>query len=66
MLTIACQNCEENWLEKDICYVIGCVNKKLQSIWFVYGDCYCANSEVYSKIKNQITKSIEEIEIDLT
>ena len=66
MLTDACKNCEDNWLEKDICYAIGCFNNKSQSIWFVYGDCYCAKPEVYAKIKNQITKSIEEIEIALT
>ena len=44
MITIACKNCEEDWQEKDMCYVIGLVdkNQSIRSLCFIYGDCYCA------------------------
>lgn len=58
----ACKNCE-NWKEKDIIYAIGSVKKKeLLYLWFVYGDCYCADKEIYERIKTTITKGIDEIE----
>lgn len=68
MITTACKNCEDNWQEKDICYVIGCVNKKqsIRSLWFIYGDCYCAKPEIYTKIKDKITHSIQELGIELS
>jgi hypothetical protein len=67
MITTACKNCEEGWIEKDICYIIGCVDSKqnIRSIWFVYGDCYCANPEIYTRIKDKITNSIQELGIEL-
>jgi hypothetical protein len=68
MITDACKNCEEGWIEKDICYVIGCVekSKKIKSLWFVYGDCYCAKPETYFRIKNKITNSIQDLGIELS
>jgi len=65
-VTKACKACESpnTWREKDIIYVFGVVpkkSKKLQSIWFVYGDCYAADREVYEGISNKIFKGIQEI-----
>jgi len=61
MITQACRDCE-NWREKDIVYIIGVLGKnKLHSIWFVYGDCYAANKEVYERIKNKISQGINEM-----
>jgi hypothetical protein len=68
MITIACKNCETDWIEKDICYIIGCVDKseQIKSLWFVYGDCYCAMPEVYTRVKDKITNSIQELGIELS
>lgn len=64
----ACQNCEANWQEKDICYIVGCLDKKtkvIRGIWFAYGDCYCANPEIYTQIKDTMTNNIQNIGIEL-
>ena len=58
MITTACRNCEENWTVKDMLYVIGNVPKNtnsLKSLYFVYGNCFCADKEVYERIKNTIS-----------
>ena len=64
MITTACRNCEENWTVKDMLYVIGNVPKNtncLKSLWLVYGDCFCADKEVYERIKNTISTGITTI-----
>lgn len=64
MITIACRNCEPNWTVKDMLYVIGNVPKNtnnLKSLWFVYGDCFCADKEVYERIKDTISTGITTI-----
>jgi hypothetical protein len=64
MITTACRNCESNWTVKDMLYVIGNVPKNinsLKSLWFVYGDCFCADKEVYERIKDTISTSITTI-----
>lgn len=54
----ACRECE-NWVEKDLIYAIGYVKtKQLRSLWMVYGDCYAADDETYTKIENNIKDSI--------
>ena len=58
MITKACRECEE-WTEKDLLYAVGCVNKqKLSLLWFVYGDCYAADREVYQNMKQKIIAGI--------
>jgi len=66
MLTNDCKNCEENWLEKDICYIIGHIdkNEQIKSLWFVYGNCYAANPKTYSRIKDAITENIKDLPIE--
>ena len=64
MITTACRTCEPNWTVKDMLYIIGNVPKNtnsLKSLWFVYGDCFCANNEVYERIKDTISKGITTI-----
>jgi len=61
-ITEACRNCER-WKEKDIIYVVGVTTDvSLRHLWFVYGDCYAASPEVYSRITNTISTGINTIE----
>ena len=61
MLTKACKECED-WDEKDIIYTIGYTNdSKLNSLWMVYGDCFCASKETYERIKDTISDGINSI-----
>ena len=58
MITKACRECEK-WTEKDLLYAVGCVNKqKLSLLWFVYGDCYAADREVYQNMKQKIIAGV--------
>lgn len=64
MITTACRTCEENWVVKDMLYAIGNVPKNtntLKSLWFVYGDCFCADKEIYERIKDTISNGITSI-----
>ncbi|AXX85707.1 NgoPII family restriction endonuclease [Aliarcobacter skirrowii] len=64
MITTACRYCEPNWIIKDMLYVIGNVPKNtnsLKSLWFVYGDCFSADKEVYERIKDTISTGITSI-----
>lgn len=61
MITTACRNCEP-WDVKDILYAVGYTNQAaLKSLWLVYGDCFCADKEVYERIKNTISDGIATI-----
>ncbi|MBS4068277.1 MAG: NgoPII family restriction endonuclease [Sulfurimonas sp.] len=63
MITTACRSCEE-WSEKDMLYAIGNVPKntnQLKSLWLVYGDCFCADKEIYERIKDTISNGITSI-----
>lgn len=61
MITINCKSCE-NWLIKDLLYVIGNTDdSNLKELWFVYGDCYAANKEIYERIKNTIVNGLYSI-----
>lgn len=56
------KNGEPPWTEKDILYIIGHTEKsKIKSLWFVYGDCFCADAGIYEKIKKTISSGITEI-----
>lgn len=60
-ITSACRACED-WQEKDIIYAIGSVSKDtLVSLWMVYGDCYCADKEVYERVRNTISSGVNGI-----
>src|SRR3989344_7082463 len=61
MITAECRSCED-WTEKDLIYVVGAVNNSiLKNLWFIYGDCYAANKEIYEKIKNKISSGVNDI-----
>lgn len=63
MISKACKEAED-WIEKDIIYAVGIVDKKnnnLKHLCMVYGKDYCASDECYSRIKNTIKNGVEEI-----
>ncbi len=61
MLAKACRECED-WDVKDIIYTIGYTSdSKLNSLWMVYGDCFCASKETYERIKDTISDGINSI-----
>ncbi|MEI6222875.1 MAG: NgoPII family restriction endonuclease [bacterium] len=61
MITSECKNCE-NWKEKDLLYIIGVTkNNTLKSLWFIYGDCYAANSEIYERVRKKISSGLQEL-----
>lgn len=60
--------CEEGgWTEKDMLYVVGIVPKDtIKRLWFVYGDCFCADRHFYENVKNKIDEDSQNIDgIDL-
>lgn len=58
MINKNCRNCEQ-WDSKDILYVIGhTTDKAIQELWFVYGDCFAADKEIYENTKNKIIESL--------
>lgn len=61
MITEGCRNAENgNWVEKDLLYIVGSVkNKKLKSMFMVYGIDYAATEETYLRIKRTIKEGIE-------
>ncbi|MBI0098546.1 MULTISPECIES: NgoPII family restriction endonuclease [Snodgrassella] len=70
MLATACVSCED-WVEKDIIYAIGQINKQniLNSLCFVYGIDYADNLETYERIKLKIKEgilTIDEVEFSET
>lgn len=61
MISKACRS-SENWIEKDIIYIVGVVIKnRLKSMSMVYGVDFCASEECYIKIKDTIKKGVESI-----
>lgn len=62
-ITHECRNCEkESWIEKDIIYVVWVApNSKLKTLWFVYGDCYAADKNIYQRVADKISNGISEI-----
>jgi len=61
LITKACRECED-WEIKDIIYSVGLIQeKKLKLLWFVYGDCYAADREVYERISNKISAGLNEL-----
>src|SRR3989344_2140784 len=60
----SCRDCDGgNWSKKDIIYVIGSViESKIKTLWFVYGDCYSADREVYEKTLKSISTKVHEID----
>lgn len=54
----ACRDCED-WTKKDMLYAVGVVNdRSIQNLWFVYGDLYAADREVYSRVSDAISGGV--------
>lgn len=54
----------EDWSEKDVLYVVGNIDKtskKLRSMWWIYGDCFCADASVYTSLSAKISDALHEI-----
>lgn len=66
MISAECRSAED-WIEKDIIYAVGVVNKKdhqtLKSLCMVYGMDYCASKNHYEIIKVKIESGVKEIPI---
>lgn len=61
-ITDACRDCED-WTTKDIIYAIGVTSDhNLKHLWLVYGDCYAASREIYTRIGKTIKEGVKEIE----
>jgi hypothetical protein len=60
----SCRECDGgNWLKKDIIYAVGSVKESnIKVLWFVYGDCYAADREVYEKTFTSISNKVREID----
>jgi len=59
-----CKTCEY-WKEKDFIYAVGHVPKgtnTLNSLWFIYGDLYAADEDVYLSLKETLTENFEQIQ----
>lgn len=60
-----CRECEDEfggWSKKDMIYAVGNVKSNvLHSLWFVYGDCYCADKSYYERISNTIRDGVANI-----
>jgi hypothetical protein len=62
MISSDCRNCEA-WTEKDLVYAIGVTaHQKLKLLWLIYGDCYAASQDYYTRIKKTIATGISTIE----
>lgn len=61
MISKACKECED-WIEKDMIYAVGIVEKNnLKHLCMVYGLDYCADNNIYERIKNTIKTGVENI-----
>jgi len=61
-ITAECRNCERNWKEKDIFYVVGSVkNNIIKYLFFVQGKCYAADHFVYKNLHAPLKKEISSV-----
>ena len=63
LLTQECKNCEPDWVEKDLIYIVGVVpkNQPLHSLCMVYGVDYAANHQIYERVRHTIATGIQHI-----
>lgn len=65
MITSICKNCESNWVEKDMLYVVGNIDdNSLKVLTLVYGDCYAASREIYERIKNSVSDGLKNLDLE--
>ncbi|MCI6669012.1 MAG: NgoPII family restriction endonuclease [Romboutsia timonensis] len=65
LISDACKTCENEfggWTKKRMIYAVGNVMRdKLRVLWLVDGACYCADDNVYKKIKINMQEGINSI-----
>lgn len=58
MITSECKNCEE-WTSKDLLYIVGNIKEnEIVTLFFIYGDCYAADKEIYEDIRSKVVENI--------
>lgn len=58
MITSECKNCEE-WTSKDLLYIVGNIKEnEIVTLFFIYGDCYAADKEIYEDIRSKVIENI--------
>jgi len=63
-ITDACRNCEVEWKQKDMVYIIANQNKDsklVESLWMIDAKCYIADEEIYSNAFKTVKDSIKGI-----
>lgn len=61
MITKDCRECE-NWTQKDMIYSVGVIkDDTLIAMAMVYGDEYCADADIYERIKGTIKDGVASI-----
>lgn len=61
MINNSCRACED-WMEKDMIYAIGHTDDEhLKYLWLIYGDCFCADKDIYENIKTRIKDGVSQI-----
>lgn len=62
LINAEARSCED-WSIKDMLYCIGSIqSNNLRRLWMVYGDCFCADSSIYTSIREKIENGINNIE----
>lgn len=61
----ACRQCEDEfggWDIKEMIYAVGNVSAdKIHTLWFVYGDCFCADKSTYERVAKTIKDGVSAI-----
>lgn len=53
----------EAWTQRDLVYWVGAVDdRRLNGLWVVYGDVYCASRDVYSRVARLVERSVATLE----
>lgn len=65
LINKSCKFCEDylgGWSKKDMLYAIGnVVHNNLKLLWLLDGECYCADKEVYERMRKTISTGVENI-----
>ena len=60
-----CRKCED-WKVKDLIYVVGVVNDSLESLLFVYGNCYVADKKIYETVREKVISGVKSANVELS
>ena len=67
-ITDACKNCENNWVEKDIFYIVGHVpnSNRIETIFCVQGNILAAQKKYYEKYITPIKNALKHLNPSIT